>query len=398
MKIAVFLSHPIQHFSPLWRALSELPGNTLEVFYYSRAGLDSYVDPEFGHAVEWDVDLMGGYHSEFLPPCKPELVKFRGMTLSVNKGIRKALMENWDVVYLAGYAYANNWIIARYCRRNGIPLLMHSDASALTSGRHGRYKSLLKSFIVRSFFKNVTVFLAIGDHNRDYLLQFGASSRAIHFVPIPVDTARFRSGASLSAEERETLRRRYGIEKGQFVVGFCGKLIDRKRPVDLARAILALNLPNVVGLFIGSGPLENTLRGESHKSLRFAGFVNQSEIPGVISLCDVLAMPSSFDNHPIIVTEAQALGIPVILSDRCGCYGPHDVFRDQETGYLYSCGNISALSDRIRSMYIDPERRGRLGKRASELADEHSPSVVAKAFLSAAELATRIKAGERGSF
>jgi glycosyltransferase involved in cell wall biosynthesis len=124
---------------------------------------------------------------------------------------------------------------------------------------------------------------------------------------------------------------------------------------------------------------------------RFAGFVNQAQMPGVLSLCDVLVMPSEHDPHPIIVTEAQCLGIPVILSDQCGCYGPNDVFRNQESGLVFSCSDIQSLAEALARLMDRPLDRACMGQRARELAELQSVRTTAKAFLAAAALAVEGK-------
>ena len=120
-------------------------------------------------------------------------------------------------------------------------------------------------------------------------------------------------------------------------------------------------------LYIGAGPLERQLRAQAGPA-RYTGFVNRTLLPGVPSLCDVVAVPSRRDAHPLAVTEAQCLGIPVILSNQCGCYGPNDVFRDHESGFLYPCRDIRRLAEAISHLADDPKLRSRFGVRAAELA------------------------------
>jgi glycosyltransferase involved in cell wall biosynthesis len=95
-------------------------------------------------------------------------------------------------------------------------------------------------------------------------------------------------------------------------------------------------------------------------------------------------MPSEFDPHPIIVTEAQCLGIPVVLSDLCGCHGANDVFRDGESGVLYSCGNINGLASALTSLAGDAEKRVQMGNRGRDLAELQSVRNTADNFLCAA--------------
>src|SRR5215831_5851719 len=66
-RVAVINTHPIQHFAPLWREIAKLKEVELKVFYCSDWGVNEYADPEFGTTFKWDIDLLSGYESEFLP-------------------------------------------------------------------------------------------------------------------------------------------------------------------------------------------------------------------------------------------------------------------------------------------------------------------------------------------
>jgi len=387
MRIASFLSHPIQHFSPLWQELARQPGVELKVFYYSRQGIEKGLDREFGVELAWDVDLLSGYEYEFLPRQWPTQNPLDSKGKALNHGMTRALSDGADVAYVSGYAHLNNWVVAFQSRRMGLPLLYQSDSNFLAERKRPGWRRWLKRRIVRPFFRRITVFLACGDHNRDYLLYYGAPADRICFSAIPVDTQRFRRAASgLDEAARAELRRQYGLAPRDFVAGFSGKLIGHKRPFDLLRAVTDLGRGDIKALFIGAGPLERELK-EQGGPARYTGFVNQTALPKVLSLCDILVIPSERDAHPLTVTEAQCLGIPVVLSDQCGCYGPNDVFRDQESGILYRCGDVGGLVKAIASLAEDSLQRIRLGRRASELAELHSVQATADAFLTAAALA-----------
>ena len=391
-KIAAFMSHPIQHFSPLWVELAERSDVELKVFYYSNHGVFCSHDAEFGVAFEWDVDLLKGYSSAYLRRQWPTVNQADCRWYALNKDFSRILKdENWDAVYVAGYAHLNNWIIALICGKYDIPLLYHSDSNWLAERFKPSWKIALKKFVIGRFFSKVAVFLSVGDHNREYLLRYGAAAGRIQTCPIPVDVVRFSSDLKArSASKLKELRRKLGIADGVFVAGFCGKLVERKRPADLARAVrsaaLRCNRP-IIGLFVGSGPLATTVIEVGGDLCKMAGFVNQAEMPDMLALFDVLVMPSEYDPHPIVVTEAQCLGIPVILSDLCGCHGPNDIFRHGETGILYPCGDIASLSAALTFLCNDETTYSHMALRSTVLAESQSPEVAASGILAAVKLA-----------
>lgn len=68
MKLAYFVSHPIQYQAPLLRRIAQEPDFELTVFYSSDFSVRGYADQGFGGVnVRWDVPLLGGHAHEFLP-------------------------------------------------------------------------------------------------------------------------------------------------------------------------------------------------------------------------------------------------------------------------------------------------------------------------------------------
>src|SRR5262249_38932200 len=67
MKVAIVVSHPIQHFCPLYRALAQSGQVTLRVLFGSTVGAQASFDPQFGREVRWQPDLLDGFEHGFLP-------------------------------------------------------------------------------------------------------------------------------------------------------------------------------------------------------------------------------------------------------------------------------------------------------------------------------------------
>ena len=65
-KIAFFISHPIQYYSPLFRKLSTNSDIDLMVYYFSDETLRKFTDRQFNAEIEWDTDLVGGYEYKVL--------------------------------------------------------------------------------------------------------------------------------------------------------------------------------------------------------------------------------------------------------------------------------------------------------------------------------------------
>jgi glycosyltransferase involved in cell wall biosynthesis len=77
----------------------------------------------------------------------------------------------------------------------------------------------------------------------------------------------------------------------------------------------------------------------------------------------------------VVVNEAAACGLPLVLSDRVGA--AHDLLRDGENGTLVAAGNVAAAAAALRELAADPELRRAQGERSRELARDwgYEPSV-----------------------
>lgn len=385
MRIAAFVSHVIQHIAPLWRELARMPGVELRVHYFSRAGTEVVHDPDFAHAYKWDVDLLSGYESEFLPRCWPTTDPNDCIWRGLNANLRAVLEKGWDAVWIAGYVHLNNWRIMHLCRRLGIPLLMHNDVSILTARDKPAWKMAIKSIVVRYFLSRLAGGFGLGDHAREYLVHYGCRPERAFIVPLPVDVTRFRQTVESATPERiAEVRAKFKLPEGKRLIAFSGKFIPRKRPFDFIEAIHRLERDDVAGMMIGDGPLRAEIENRLGSRVFVTGFVNQSELPLLLSMADICVMPSEYEAYGLAVTEGLALGLPAIVSDKCGCYGPNGVLRDGEDGFVYPVGDVDAIVRHLRFLLDNEAERERMSRRGLELAWTQSAESAAGAFVAAA--------------
>ena len=361
LRFAVVISHPIQHFAPLFRELAKQPEIQLKVFYCCDWGVNSYRDPGFGEEFQWDVPLLEGYDSEFLPIARrPKSLGFFDID---NPQVHRYLNAyKPDAVWLHGYGHRTSWRVRRWAR-NRAKILFFGD-SELLAPRSFKAR-LLKRLVLPRFYRRCDGFLTIGDNNEDYYRHYGVPDTKMFRGCFPIDLERFRvATAQLTIADRERLRARFRLSSDAIVALLVGKLIDIKRPLDLIEAVALLRDRElrVETLIVGSGPLEERVRRRIREldvedQVQMAGFVNQVELPSLLWLGDVIAMCSEKDPHPLAVSESMAVGNAVIASDRVGCVGPTDAARPGSNADVYPCGDVSALADRLQRFAVDKTRR-----------------------------------------
>lgn len=355
-RLAIVVSHPIQHFVPFYRALAADPDVGLHVLFGSRMGLESYYDAEMRTEIKWKMDMLGGYPHAFLSDDPTRV----GVAL-------KALRP--DAVLVYGYNQRNAQRALLWCRRHRVPALMLSDSEPLTP--RARWKALLKDVIVRRVFGLCSAFLSVGDNNEAYYRAYGAKADRIFRAPFTIDEAAYRDARARRADLRAELRKELGIPADARVALFVGKLSARKRPQDLLDALQFV--PGIHALFAGNGELAEALKAHTRArglAAHFAGFVNVDRLPALFAAADILVQPSQADPHPLVCSEAACVGLPMILSDRIGAAGPTDIARPGENAIVYPCGDAAALARALDHVCGDDDRLREMSEASARIFED----------------------------
>ena len=349
MKLGVLCSHPIQYVSPLLRELARRC--ELHVYYGHRQTPEQQGAAGFGVPFDWDVDLLSGYRHSVLENVAraPGVGSFFACD---TPGIAEEVSrQRFDAFVVLGWHLKCYWQANRACRRYGVPVLVRGDSQLRTP--RSPTKRLVKEATHRWIMRQFDGYLYVGKRNREYLLHYGADPRRLFFAPHFVDNSWFRDRAAAAAPHRTALRHKLGIPDGAKVLLFVGKLLPFKRPQDILRACTerVLRDRDCQVLFVGSGPLQETLRDEAElRGVRatFAGFRNQSELPAFYDVADALILPSEQETWGLVVNEAMACGTPAIVSGAVGC--APDLIVPGATGAVFPVGDTQRLADAIRAM------------------------------------------------
>jgi glycosyltransferase involved in cell wall biosynthesis len=377
MRLAYFVTHPIQYQAPMLRRIASEPDIHLKVFFASDLSTRTFFDPAFKRSVQWDVPLLKEYEFEFLPAIgTTERISFWQL---MNYGLASRLKAGrFDALWVHGYMRWHHWVAMVAAKRLGMNVLVRDEATLLSSMR-GALKQNLKTGFFACLRRIADRFLAIGSFNASYYRQYDVPDARIFMMPYAVDNAFFQARAAEFASQRQVLRASLGLERGRPIILYAGKLSARKRAVDLLEAYIHLSPdgcsePHPYLLYIGEGEmkaeLETRATATRWNSIRFIGFKNQSEIPAFYDLCDVFVMPSTIEPWGLVVNEAMNAGKPIIASDRAGCVP--DLVRDGENGVIFKAGNTADLARALRDILADPQRCSEMGRRSLEIINRWS--------------------------
>lgn len=369
-RLAAVFSHPIQYFAPLFRHIAARPNVDLTVYFCSRKGLEEYADHGFGQTFRWDIPLLEGYRSHFLPNTG----NGEGFLGFMNPGIAKELHQNqYDAIWIHGYMYATSWMAFLAARATGTSILFHGESNLLRP--RSRWVRLTKGIGLRALFGQVAACLYIGSRNREYYEHYGVPEERLFFTPYCVDNTYFQEQAEMLRPMRGQLRERFGIVDDRPVIIYCGKLIPKKQPLMLLEAFAQVRKESLCSLlYVGDGVLrpaiEERVEEEGIPDICITGFLNQSEIPEAYAAADIIALPSAWqgayaETWGLVVNEGMNFGLPVVVTDQVGCSA--DLVHEGKNGYVVPYDSTQKLAEALESLVRQPELRRRYGRNSSEI-------------------------------
>ena len=338
-KITYLVSHPIQYQAPLLLRIGAQEGVDLRVVFENRPADQDFFDTGFKRPVKWDVPLTDGYEHAFL--ADTDLIS----------EIKKA-----DVLWLHGWGSPVMRRALTQARRLGVPVLMRGENCDLAMPDGKGLRGWLKRLYIGWVLRRCRGFLAIGTVNENYYLRRGVLRDRIFPMPYAIDNDRFGVQAEAAALERGDLKARLGINPEQKVVLFVGKFMTRKRPDLLVRAMNSVEWPSArpALVLVGSGEMEDSLRSMAPDAV-FLGFQNQSALPGLYEMADILVVPSEREPWGLVVNEAMACGTGVIASDQVG--SAIDLINDG-CGRIFQSGDVTALAEALVDCVENSEKMG----------------------------------------
>jgi len=386
-RVGIVVSHPIQHFCPLYTALALDGRIDLTVLFASKVGAKTYFDKGFQRNIRWKEDLLAGFKHDFLPGA--DQVEDTSRSIH-NRALEDLLArERFDVVVAYGLHHGISRTTYAWARGSGARSLLIADSELRT--RRSLATRIRKRLTLPWLLRRIDGFLTVGDSNEAYYRHYGVEPARMFRSPFPIDEVVFDRALASRDLHRTALRDSLKLKPDDCLALVVGKLTKLKRPLDVVKAArwAAERDPGhrIHVLFAGDGPeRQAVLAGAGAGTddlVAGASFVEAAELPKYYLAADMFVHPSEEDRHPLAITEAISAGLPCIVSDRVGCVGPTDDLRVGENGWDYPVGDIAALGRRMLDLASDERLRGEMGARSTAIASQRRMSTSVNGFVEA---------------
>lgn len=243
-----------------------------------------------------------------------------------------------------------------------ITLIFHEQGPIM--GSDANTIRLLEDYCYERFIrrtsKQVDVYIAVSNAIKNKLIERGRIPlEKIVVLPNSVDLTKFNAH-NLCRLEREKL----GIQKDDFVVGFAGRIIQRKgwkEYIDAAY-ILSRAVPKIKFLISGDGKEKNEMFACIHhyhiqENIIFLGYT--PDMLQFYSCLDCFVLPSHWEGLALTQLEVMALGIPLITADGPGM---NEIPQNNIDALFFKVKDAKDLAAKISKLYHDNELRKQLSK------------------------------------
>ncbi|MCU0467074.1 MAG: glycosyltransferase family 4 protein [Arcicella sp.] len=291
------------------------------------------------------------------------------------KGIIKSIKTfKPDIVNLTGYYDVASWVVLFYCRLKGIKMVLSNES---TQGDHSReqHKELIKSLIIRQF----DGYFNFGTLSKNYLISLGGKPEKMLVNRNCVDNEALKKIYDSYYPQRNTIQQKIGTAKHNFI--FVGRLIEFKNLFKFLEAFKNTSPKPDWGIIIlGDGELKPKLQQyaveKNIPNVQFLKGVSWQEVPQYLAISDVLVLPSYSEPWGLVVNEAMACGLPVLVSEKCGC--AIDLVQNEKNGYTFSPSDTEELSNLMQKCMENPTHLQEMGKKSKQIIASYSPQNVAQ--------------------
>jgi glycosyltransferase involved in cell wall biosynthesis len=278
-----------------------------------------------------------------------------------------------DVVNLPGYYEPAMNLVLFYCRLRGIKVVISADS---TEGDNANvwWREAIKRFIVTK----AQGFFCYGSKSAEYIYKLGMKPKHILVANNAVDNKRVESVYKEEIFDRKLNKEKYNLRKYNFI--YVGRLISVKNLDNLLAAYKPLADTEWGLIILGDGSEEEKLKqyvADNHlDGVRFIVGQAWYDVPKILALGDVFILPSYSEPWGLVVNEAMACGMPVIVSNKCG--SAYDVVKEDQNGYTFDPYNVEELTNVFNKFVEEPDKIVPFGKMSKEIIKRFSPEQVAE--------------------
>ncbi len=294
-----------------------------------------------------------------------------------------------DVVFLNGWSDRGALRVLRWCRRRGVPAVMMSD-----SQRHDEPRVFWKEWLKRGVLAGCAAAFVAGRRHAAYLTALGFGTRPVSLGYDVVDNAHFARGADETRAGAVAARVRLRLPERYFLC--VSRFVPKKNLPRLLRAFAAYRQGAGADawdlVMLGDGAGREELEAQIHRAgltgaVHLRGFLQYDALPAHYALAGALVLASTSEQWGLAVNEAMAAGLPVLLSEVCGC--APELVEESVNGWTFDPADEAALARGLARLADPATDLAAMGLASRRIVADWSLDRFAAGFWEAARAARR---------
>ena len=323
---------PTPYKTPFFRALAAAPGVDVTFFFLF------WDDPQR----PWKEEALPGVQYKVLPGlCWRRSPTDQDPVHCGPAVVGELWRGHFDLIVLCGYNHPTLLLTLFYCLVSGRPFVLQGE-SHVVQQRHP-LKKAIKRWLLFPLLRRAKAAFATGRMAADYWADVGIPREKIFIVSNTPDVEFFVSNSDRARTKRHEARTALGLDNRRIGI-FVGRFVAAKGVETLLKAAALLPPESRPQLFlVGDGPLKADYEEiiKAHNlPVRIVGFQQKVQLPELYAAADFFVLPSLSEPWGVVVNEAMACGLPVLLSDQVGA--AYDLLQEGRNGFMIPAGNVEA--------------------------------------------------------
>lgn len=285
------------------------------------------------------------------------------VSFGVFRTLRKARPE---VVVCSGWSTFAAQATVWWCRANHVPYALLTESNE-REARPG-WRRVVKELVVPRVVREAAEVLVVGRLAREAMVGRGVDPERISVFADTIDVEALAAARERLEPRREELRAEVGLAPDDVAVLSVARLVPEKGLDTLTRAVAEAGDSRLVLLLAGAGRERRrlaSLADELGVRLVLLPDLPWERIVERYAVADVFALLSRHEPWGVVVNEAAACGLPLLLSDRVGA--AHDLLEDGRNGMLVPVEDHRAAGAALRRLAADPRLRAEAARASREL-------------------------------
>ncbi len=258
-----------------------------------------------------------------------------------------------QVVAVPGWSFTDALSALWWCAKTDTPSVVMSESTAWDEPRVAR-KEWIKSRLV----KLNSAGLAGGTPHRDYLVQLGLARENIFLGYDVVDNDYFQRKSAEARSQKPAVRSKLGLPENFFLAS--ARFVEKKNLFRLIQAYARYRAAAEKSkteiwplVLLGDGPLKTEIKKSISELgletlIHLPGFKQYDELPAYFGLAGAFVHASTTEQWGLVVNEAMASGLPILVSNRCGCAA--DLVSPGGNGFQFDPNNVDELAQLLRKI------------------------------------------------